>query len=75
MGIAFSLIALGVGYKVYLDSSKEQGRLRTYGRAIGLFIIVASLAGVLCGTYFKLCGAPYYFKHFCPLTAPQKPQS
>lgn len=71
MGIALSLIALGVGYKVYLDASKETGSLKSLGRAIGIFIIIASLFGVACGTYFKVCAAPFYFKRFCPV--PQAP--
>lgn len=73
MGIALSLIALGVGYKVYLDASRQEGALKRWGKAIGIFIMIASLFGVMCGTYFKLCGRPFLFKPFCPITIPQPP--
>lgn len=43
MKTALLLIALGFGYKVFADATKEQGALKTIGRAIGLVMIITSV--------------------------------
>ena len=43
MKTALLLIALGLGYKVFADATKEQGGLKTLGRLIGLVMIITSV--------------------------------
>ena len=38
MSIALSLIALVLGYKVFLDASKEKEGLKLLGQSIGIFL-------------------------------------
>ena len=40
MFIALNLIALAVGYKVFVEATKEKKDLKTLGRAIGIFIMM-----------------------------------
>ena len=47
MNCSMNFIALGVGYLVFLNATKEQGSLRQAGRIIGLVIIGASLISCL----------------------------
>ena len=58
MGCAIGLIALGVGYMVFLSASKEQGSLRQVGRIIGAVIIVASIITGICTMLCKKGGCP-----------------
>jgi len=51
MKIALLLIALGVGYKIYEDGSKNAKKsLKRLGRIIGVFIMVIAFAGTVCQT-------------------------
>lgn len=43
MKLGLLLIALGMGYKVYVDASKEKGNLKTLGQWVGAVIMAASL--------------------------------
>lgn len=44
MKLGLLLIALGVGYKVYAEASKEKGFLRSLGQWVGAVIMVISFA-------------------------------
>lgn len=44
MKLGLLLIALGVGYKVYAEASKEKGPLRSLGQWVGAVIMVISFA-------------------------------
>jgi len=80
MGCAVGLIALGVGYIVFLNASKEKGSLRQVGRVIGAVIIVVSVLIGICATKCKMMGGecPMSGKAgMCPITgkmmqAPEK---
>ena len=70
MSCAISLIALGVGYMVFLNASKEKGNIRQIGRIIGAVIIVLS---ILSGIYMAKCKmdtcSMYGKAPMCPITA------
>jgi hypothetical protein len=52
MKIALLLLALGFGYKIFADATKEQGGLKTLGRLIGIVMMVVSLImGAVCMAY------------------------
>ena len=74
MGCAVNLIALGVGYMVFLSATKEKGGIRDFGRIVGIVIIIASIASGICGAmrckYLKnACGMK---SGMCPVMAKQK---
>lgn len=43
MKLGLLLIAMGVGYKVYADATKEKGNLRSLGQWVGAIIMATSL--------------------------------
>lgn len=43
MKLGLLLIAMGVGYKVYADATKEKGNLRSLGQWVGALIMATSL--------------------------------
>ena len=47
MYIALNLIALAVGYFVFLEATKEKKDTKTVGRLIGVFIMTAALGTIL----------------------------
>ena len=55
MSIAVSLIALVLGYKIYVDASKEKEGLKFLGQSIGIFVMILAFAGTLCGISHKVC--------------------
>jgi len=71
-GCALGLIALGVGYLVFLNASKEKGNLRMAGRIIGAVIIVVSVLGAICAVKCKMGGGTCPMmgdKMMCPISA------
>lgn len=76
MKLGLLLIALGVGYKVYADASKEKGSLRSLGQWVGLIIMATSLVASALAVYgfsahFAKTGCPFgKGKHF--LSSPAK---
>ena len=48
MSCATGLIALGVGYLVFLHASKEKEGLKLLGQVIGIVIMIASLLSSMC---------------------------
>lgn len=69
MGCATNLIALGVGYLVFLKASKEQGSLRQVGRIIGAVIVALSILTGVCAIKCKSgSGCPFSGKApMCPI--------
>jgi len=47
MYIALNLIALALGYLVFLEATKEKKDTKTVGRLIGVFIMTAALGTIL----------------------------
>lgn len=44
-----SLIALALGYKVYVDAGKEKEGAKILGQAIGVFVMIAAVLVTLMG--------------------------
>ncbi len=66
---ALGLIAMGVGYLVFLKATKEQGSLRLTGRILGSVIIIVSILSVLCAATCKMGSCPMSGKAaMCPFT-------
>ena len=63
MKLGLLLIALGVGYKVYADASREKGNLRTIGQWVGAIIMATSL--VASAYLIYTCSSGKDFRH-CP---------
>ena len=69
MSVALALIALAVGYKVFVDASKEKKDVKFLGQAIGIFIMVAALLSTVYGAMkcaYK-SGCPMMSKFSCPM--------
>lgn len=69
---AVGLIALGVGYLVFLNASKEKEGLKLLGQIIGIVIMVVSLLGGLCAAKCKMFGGSCPMiggKAMCPVSA------
>ena len=43
MKLGLLLIALGMGYRVYVDATKEKGNLRSLGQWVGAIMMAVSL--------------------------------
>ena len=73
MKIAVILIALGFGYKIFIDATKEQGGTKTLGRLIGIvmMIVSASIGAMILG----LCAASTFcsVKSACGVTSSSCP--
>ena len=70
MSCAISLIALGVGYMVFLNASKEKGSTRQIGRIIGALIVVLSILSGICMAKCKMGTCSMYGKApMCPITS------
>lgn len=70
MKLGLLLIALGVGYKVYADASKEKGTLKSLGQWVGAIIMAASLvtSAVMVYAYWGNCPKMGFGKAPCPFT-------
>ena len=49
MQVSISLVALALGYKVFVDAHKEKEGLKLLGQIIGIFVMLAALMSVFCG--------------------------
>ena len=71
MGIGLSLIALVLGYKLFVEAHKEKEGLKILGQVIGIFVMIAAFLAVLCGT-MKCMAKAYcpmdYNKANCPIS-------
>lgn len=66
MHLALLLISLAVGYKVYMDgNSQTKKKAKQLGRAIGVFIMILSVAATLCATASLIKKGGQY--GYCPL--------
>ena len=75
MFIALNLIALALGYKVFVEATREKKDLKTLGRAVGIFIMiiaftmttfsVVKLSKAWCASKSK-SGCPFRSFKFCP---------
>src|SRR3989338_8527625 len=70
MYIGIALVALALGYKALVDASKEKEGLKILGQAIGIFVILASMVGFVCGvTKCIKKGCDLRGKAGCPISA------
>ncbi len=69
MFASLSLIALVLGYKVFVDASKEKEGLKILGQGIGVLVMVGSVALLLLGSCPKYGG---YFKRGYSMMSNQK---
>ena len=49
MMLGGTLVALGVGYVVYVTATKEKEGVKLLGQALGIFIMIVAFLGTLCG--------------------------
>ncbi len=71
MSVALALIALALGYKVFVDASKEKEGIRLLGQAIGILVMVGAILFAACATIkcaYK-SGCPTMSKSSCPMMA------
>ncbi|MCG3176712.1 MAG: hypothetical protein MOGMAGMI_01672 [Candidatus Omnitrophica bacterium] len=61
MAGAIALIALGVGYLVFVTASKEKEGVKLLGQVIGIFVMIASLLCLICSS-MKCVGKSGYGK-------------
>ena len=50
MGAGLMLIALALGYKAYVDATKEKDGLRILGQVIGIVIMLTAVCGFICSS-------------------------
>ena len=69
MSIATGLIALGIGYLVYIAASKEKEGLKILGQVIGIFVMALSVLAILCAGMHCLSkgSCPLMGKHQCSM--------
>ena len=53
MFIALDLLALGFGYKVFAEATKEKKGLKEGGRIIGIIIVILATAAIINGVLMK----------------------
>ena len=77
MSCAVSLIALGVGYLVYLHASKEKEGVKLLGQAIGIVVMIGAVLSMFCAARsMKMGGCPFSGKApMCPYSAKQADQA
>ena len=66
MFIALNLIALALGYFVFLEATKQKNSAKTFGRMVGVFIITAAL-GIVFLTFAQWSAANCLKKGGCPM--------
>ena len=54
MSCAVALVALGVGYLVFLQASKEKEGLRLLGQVIGIVVMIGAVASGFCAARHKM---------------------
>lgn len=71
MSVALCLIALALGYKVFVDASKEKEGFRILGQVIGILVMVGALLCAVCATMKCAYKSGYstMSKYSCPMTA------
>ena len=56
---AVGLVALGVGYLVFLQASKEKEGLRLLGQVIGIVVMIGAVLSGICAAKCKMMGSGY----------------
>ena len=73
MSCAVGLIALGVGYLVFLHASKEKEGVKLLGQVIGIFVMFAAVLCLVGSTAkcMKRDGCPFSGKKapMCPMSS------
>ena len=54
MHTAVALVALALGYKVFVDAHKEKDGLKLLGQIVGVAVMVAAVLCVFCGAVMCL---------------------
>lgn len=67
MKLGLLLIALGYGYKIYVEAQKEKGNLRSLGQWVGALMMAVSLVAGSFLIYMYWSGCD--FKMGCPFKA------
>ena len=57
MKIGLVLIAMGFGYKIWIEASAQKRNTRVLGRAVAIVMLLASLCAVVCS--FGACHKSY----------------
>ena len=65
---AVSLIALGVGYTVLVNASKEKKNVKFLGQGIGILIMIASVLTMVCDSMKSA------YKYGCPFSSKSRCQ-
>lgn len=71
MSVALALIALALGYKVFVDASREKEGLKILGQAIGILVMIGALLATVCATMKCAYKSGYSMmsKYSCPMMA------
>ena len=56
MSCAVGLIALALGYGVFLQASKEKEGLRLLGQVIGIAVMIGAVLSGFCAAKYKMMG-------------------
>ncbi|PIQ87000.1 MAG: hypothetical protein COV74_02320 [Candidatus Omnitrophica bacterium CG11_big_fil_rev_8_21_14_0_20_45_26] len=82
MKIGLLLIALGYGYKIFLDAAKQKVKnLRLLGQLVGAIMMTVAIAGIVCmvtcymSAGFCSMGQKMGYKSMCPIFGKQMPYS
>ena len=64
-----SLIALGIGYLVFVKAAKEIGNVKVVGKGIAVLIMLVSLLTLLCNSMTCIAkkGCPFSGKGSCSM--------
>lgn len=65
------LIALTLGYKVFIDACKEKEGVKLLGQVIGIVVMIAAVLAMFCGTMkcMSKYGGYAMSKGNCPMAA------
>ena len=77
MHCAVALLALSVGYLVYLHASKEKEGVKLLGQVIGIFVMIAAVLCLFCSASkcMRKNGCPMSGKApMCPMSAKMEHQ-
>ena len=71
MTFVIALIALGLGYLVFLQASKERKSLKSLGQIVGAVIMICAFASMLCSAAKcrKMAGCPFSKAPMCSFQA------
>ncbi len=71
MYAAVALIALALGYKVYVDACREKEGLKLLGQAIGILVMLGAILSIACGAAkcAYMAKKSFYQKNCCAMTA------